>query len=83
VLSDDQHEMLWVPPGFAHGFLVLSETADFVYKCTDYYRPDDERIIRWDDPDLNIDWPLEAGIRPVMSARDGQGVAFRDASYYP
>jgi len=83
ILSDEQHEMLWVPPGFAHGFLVLSKTADFVYKCTDYYTPASEAVIAWDDPDLGIDWPLQPGIEPVVSDRDRAGVAFRDASCFP
>jgi dTDP-4-dehydrorhamnose 3,5-epimerase len=56
-LSADNHRQLYVPPGFAHGFCVLSEYADFLYKCTDYYAPDDERGVRWDDPDIGIEWP--------------------------
>lgn len=82
LLSAERHEMLWVPPGFAHGFLVLSETADFVYKCTDYYSPESEVVIAWDDPVLAIDWPFPAGVDPVISARDHAGVAFRDAEYF-
>ena len=66
-LSEDNKLALYVPPGFAHGFCVLSETADFMYKCTDFYAPDCERGIRWDDPDIGIDWPVDA---PVLSARD-------------
>ena len=50
--------MIWIPPGFAHGFLVVSSTADLVYKCTSYYEPDDQKSIRWNDPEINIDWPL-------------------------
>jgi dTDP-4-dehydrorhamnose 3,5-epimerase len=82
-LSADNHEMLWVPPGFAHGFLVLSETADFVYKCTDFYSPSDERSIRWDDPDLAIEWPLPEGVQPQVAARDAAGVHFRAAEHFP
>ncbi len=66
-LSDGNHRQLWVPPGFAHGFVVLSETADFVYRCTDYYHPEDEIGVRWDDPELAIDWPVSA---PLLSAKD-------------
>jgi dTDP-4-dehydrorhamnose 3,5-epimerase len=75
-LSDENKHMLWVPPGFAHGFLVLSETADFLYKCTDYYAPEAERCIRWDDPQLAIPWPLPQGAAPRLSAKDAAGVAF-------
>jgi len=82
-LSDTGHEMLWVPPGFAHGFLVLSETADFQYKCTDYYAPEHERSIRWDDPELRIDWPLPDGTEPLLSLKDREARKFRDAEYLP
>jgi dTDP-4-dehydrorhamnose 3,5-epimerase len=68
-LSDENHRQLWVPPGYAHGFLVLSEVADFEYKCTDYYHPDDEMGALWNDPELAIDWPLS---EPVLSAKDAQ-----------
>jgi dTDP-4-dehydrorhamnose 3,5-epimerase len=71
-LSEDNQRQLWVPPGLAHGFLVLSETADFLYKTTDYYSPQHERCIRWDDPTIGIDWPLAAhGIAaPQLSDKD-------------
>jgi len=69
---------LWVPPGLAHGFLVLSESADFLYKTTDYYAPEHERCIAWNDPTLAIDWPL-AGRQPVLSAKDLAGRSFADA----
>jgi dTDP-4-dehydrorhamnose 3,5-epimerase len=82
-LSDGNHSHLWIPPGFAHGFLVLSESADFVYKCTDYYAPEDERCIRWDDPGLGITWPLDASTRPIVSDRDALGAWLRDAECYP
>lgn len=68
-LSADNHLQMWIPPGFAHGFLVTSDTADVIYKCTTTYAPADERSIRYDDPDLAIDWPL-AGSAPILSARD-------------
>ena len=68
-LSDSNQRQFWIPPGYAHGFLVLSEIADFEYKCTDYYCPDDEIGIRWDDPTVGIDWPLSD---PVLSDKDRQ-----------
>lgn len=82
-LTAENRHMLWVPPGFAHGFLVTSDSADFLYKCTDYYAPQAERSIRWDDPHLAIDWPLPSGISPRLSARDAAGVAFEQAEYFP
>lgn len=78
-LSEANHRQLWIPPGFAHGFLVTSERADVAYKCTDVYAADRERCIRWDDPDLAIAWPLAAGRAPVVSARDAAGLALREA----
>jgi dTDP-4-dehydrorhamnose 3,5-epimerase len=80
-LSADNKRMLWIPPGFAHGFLVLSEAADFLYKTTDYYAPEHERVIAWNDPDLAIAWPLEGA--PTLSARDAAGARFRDAEVFP
>ena len=77
VLDDVSHLMLYIPPGFAHGFLVLSEVADFIYKCTDYYHPASERSIRWDDPDIGIRWP-DAGVAPALSAKDGAAPRLRD-----
>ncbi len=74
VLSAENRRQLWIPPGFAHGFLVLSDSAEFLYKTTDYYAPALERCIRWDDPALAINWPLSAA--PVLSAKDQCGVAF-------
>lgn len=66
-LSDENHRQLWIPPGYAHGFCVLSEVADFEYKCTEFYHPQDEGGIRWDDPKLAIAWPVKA---PIVSAKD-------------
>jgi dTDP-4-dehydrorhamnose 3,5-epimerase len=80
VLSAENKEMLWVPPGFGHGFLVLSERAEVLYKATDYYAPQLERTIRWDDPDIGIDWPL--GGDPQLSAKDMQGDWLRNAEVY-
>lgn len=70
-LTEENHRMLWVPPGFAHGFLVLSDSADFLYKTTDYYAPEHERCIAWDDPALAIAWPN--GLSPTLSAKDNAG----------
>jgi dTDP-4-dehydrorhamnose 3,5-epimerase len=81
ILSADNKKMLWVPPGCAHGFLVTGDEADFVYKCTDFYAPQHERCIRWDDPDLNIDWPL-SGQTPLVSDKDRKGARFTDAGTY-
>jgi dTDP-4-dehydrorhamnose 3,5-epimerase len=81
-LSADNKCSFWVPPGFAHGFLVLSNTAEFEYKCTDYYAPEFERAIRWDDPDIGIDWPLPDGAQPLLSARDEAAVSFAQADTY-
>ena len=77
-LSADNKRMLWIPPGFAHGFLTLSETAEFLYKTTDYYVPAAERCIRWDDPQLAIDWSL-GDVVPQLSVKDQQGMAYADA----
>ena len=77
-LTEDNHCQLWVPPGLAHGFLVLSESADFLYKTTDYYSPEHERCIRWDDPQLAIVWP-DPGVAPQLSAKDQAGRAFAEA----
>ncbi len=81
-LSDENHRQLWVPPGFGHGFYVLSDLAEFVYKCTDYYAPEHERVIRWDDPDLGITWPLLPGVETVLSDKDRAGAAFADADLF-
>lgn len=77
-LSAENKRQLWMPEGFAHGFLVLSDSADFLYKTTDYYDPEHEHHIAWDDPDLAINWPL-MGAAPTLSDKDSQGLAFRDA----
>ena len=82
VLSAENKHHLWVPPGFGHGFLVLSETAEFEYKCSDYYAPQFERAIRWDDPDIGIDWPLVDGEQPILSSKDATAQSFKDAETY-
>lgn len=72
-LSGENHRQLWVPPGFGHGFLVVSESADVLYKATDYYAPEYERSLLWNDPTVGIDWPL-GGIEPLLSAKDAAGL---------
>lgn len=79
-LSAENKHQLWVPEGFAHGFVVLSETAEFLYKTTDYYAPEHERCIRWDDVSLQINWP--EGIKPQLSEKDRKGVFFNDANAF-
>jgi dTDP-4-dehydrorhamnose 3,5-epimerase len=80
-LSADDKRQLWIPPGFAHGFLVLSESAEFLYKTTDYWYPEHERSLRWDDPTLAIDWPL-GGQLPVLAAKDAKGASFNEAEVF-
>ncbi|PKN17983.1 MAG: dTDP-4-dehydrorhamnose 3,5-epimerase [Deltaproteobacteria bacterium HGW-Deltaproteobacteria-6] len=79
-LSEDNHRQLWIPEGFAHGFLVLTDFAEFLYKTTDYWAPRYERTIIWNDPDLAIQWPLEQ--QPVLSTKDRDGVSFKKAEYF-
>lgn len=78
VLSVDNKKQLWIPPGFAHGFFTLSDTAEFLYKTTDYWSPEHERAILWNDATLSIDWPLN-GIQPTLAAKDAEAVAFSEA----
>jgi dTDP-4-dehydrorhamnose 3,5-epimerase len=80
ILSADNKRMMWIPEGFAHGFLVLSEQAEFLYKTTDYYAPEYERCIQWNDPSLAIDWPL--GAAPRLSAKDNRGLPLADAEIF-
>ncbi len=79
-LSDENKRMLWVPPGFAHGFVVLSDSAEFLYKTTDYYAPQEERSILWNDPQIGIGWPMDAP--PTLSAKDAQGTPLAAAEVY-
>jgi dTDP-4-dehydrorhamnose 3,5-epimerase len=79
-LSAENKRQMWVPPGFAHGFLVLSDFAEFLYKTTDFYAPEHERCIRWDDPDIGIEWPLRG--MPVLSHKDQQGASLREAQLF-
>lgn len=80
ILSAENKRQLWVPEGFAHGFVVLSESAEFLYKTTDYYAPEYERCIRWDDTQLSIDWQYSG--HPLVSDKDAQGVSFKDADVF-
>ncbi len=83
LLTEQNRRMFWVPEGFAHGFYVMSEQAEFVYKCTDFYMPEHERALRWDDPQLAIPWPLVGGAAPILSAKDAKGCMFNNAECYP
>lgn len=80
-LSAENRHIAWIPPGFAHGFCVTSDSAEFLYKTTDYWSPQHERTIAWNDPDLAIDWPLFEA--PILAAKDQQGIRLRDADYFP
>lgn len=80
-LSDENHRLLWVPPGFAHGFLAISERADVAYKTTDFYAAQFEHCISWNDPELGITWPIQGD--PVLSAKDAAGVLLKDAVLFP
>ena len=87
VLSAENHSQMWIPPGFAHGFLTMSESAEFLYKTTDFYKPGSEAAIAWDDPSLAIEWPLEglkaAGLhQPLLSAKDQKAPSFKEATLF-
>jgi dTDP-4-dehydrorhamnose 3,5-epimerase len=79
-LTEDNYRQIWVPPGFAHGFVVLSESADFLYKTTDYYAPEHERCLQWNDPAVGIDWPLSDP--PLLSAKDREGKALGECEVF-
>ncbi len=81
-LSAESRRMLWIPPGFAHGFLVVSEAAEVLYKATDYYAPEHERTLLWNDPALGIAWPLAPGVEPVLAAKDRDGQPFKSADRF-
>jgi dTDP-4-dehydrorhamnose 3,5-epimerase len=82
-LSEANHRMLWVPEGLAHGILVTSASADFLYKVTDLYSPQDEKTLAWDDPALGIKWPLPTGVVPQLSAKDARGETFESLEKFP
>jgi dTDP-4-dehydrorhamnose 3,5-epimerase len=81
-LSESNRRLLWIPPGFAHGFCVQSELAEIEYRMTDFYAPRHERTIRWDDPEIDIAWPLREGSEPVLAKKDAAGVQLKDAEVY-
>jgi len=81
LLNDENHRQLYVPPGFAHGFYVTSEIADFAYKCTDFYNPSHERTLLWNDPAVGIEWPQQ--VSPILSPKDERGLLLADAEAYP
>ena len=83
LLTGACHERLWVPPGCAHGFLVVSDYADFHYKCTDFYSPANERVLRWNDPETGIHWPIPVGLPPHLTPRDANGPGFSECEKYP
>ncbi|HWK49242.1 MAG TPA: dTDP-4-dehydrorhamnose 3,5-epimerase [Steroidobacter sp.] len=82
-LSADNRRMMWIPPGFAHGFVALSGQVEFLYKCTDFYDPASERTLLWNDPRVQVEWPIPQGIQPIISAKDQAGVALDTAECYP
>ena len=82
VLSAENKRQLWIPPGFAHGFYVISESAELLYKCTDYYHPEDDNSLLWNDPRLEIEWPLR-GQQPLLSVKDKAAKPLADAPVYP
>ena len=81
-LSESNKRQLWVPPGFAHGFYVVSQSADFQYKCTDYYAPEYERSLLWNDEQVGVEWPVLRGQAPVLAAKDAEGQTFNNCDYY-
>lgn len=83
VLSAENRHQLWVPPGFAHGYYVMSDWAEFLYKATDYYAPEWERSIRWNDPAIGIEWPLKEGFLPTLSNKDAIAPTFMEAEIFP
>jgi dTDP-4-dehydrorhamnose 3,5-epimerase len=83
IISDSDQRMLWVPPGFAHGYLALSDEIDLLYKCTDFYAPQYERAIRWDDEQIGIQWALPAGRAPILSAKDAAAPTLKEAESFP
>ena len=81
-LSAENKRQLWIPEGFAHGFYVTSDEAEFVYKCTDYYNPKGEVSIKWDDPEIGVEWPLSINGSPDLSVKDAEGLSFKDVPYF-
>jgi len=82
-LSAENKRLVWIPPGFAHGFYVTSDYAEFIYKCTDYYHPQSERTLLWNDPKVGVTWPIPAGSEPLLSAKDRAGLPLASAECFP
>jgi len=82
-LSETNRRQLWVPPGYAHGFYVVSASADFQYKCTDYYAPEHERSLLWNDPAVGVEWPIISGTEPVLAAKDAAATLLDQCDFYP
>lgn len=82
ILSESNKKQLWVPEGFAHGFYVMSDTADFQYKCTDYYHPEFERSLKWDDPAVGVRWPIADGQQPLLAAKDAAGLPLAECDTF-
>jgi dTDP-4-dehydrorhamnose 3,5-epimerase len=82
-LSESNRKMMWIPPGFAHGFLVMSDRVEFMYKCTDYYAPEHERALLWNDSAVGIKWPLPAGVEPIVSDKDKNAQTLAQAEWFP
>lgn len=81
-LSEENQRLLWVPPGFAHGFYVMSESADFQYKCTEYWAPEHERSLLWNDPEIGVEWPLVDGAAPQLAPKDAEGTTLESAETF-
>jgi dTDP-4-dehydrorhamnose 3,5-epimerase len=81
-LTSENRKMLWIPPGFAHGFYVLSMEAEVIYKCTDYYAPEHERTLLWNDPSIAIEWPILPGTSPTLSEKDACGLSLDSAEVF-
>lgn len=83
ILSDENKQMLWIPPGFAHGFYVLTESVDFIYKTTEFYYPKLERCVIWNDPDIAINWPIPKNISPLLASKDSVGLTLSSCEVFP
>ena len=82
ILSEENKKQLWIPPGFAHGFYVLSKWAEIIYKATDFYHPESERTLLWNDPEINIEWPIAKDVPLRLSPKDKRGIPFKNADIY-
>ena len=82
ILSEFNHDVLYIPEGFAHGFVVLTDEAEFAYKCTDFYHPGDEGGVLWSDPEIGIDWPIPEGVEPILSEKDKKWLGLKDTFHF-